>query len=304
MQSIAAFFKRYPVLTYYVLTFVISWSAIAWVIVTGGIPATKEGMNAVLPVAIVAMLLGPSAAGLLMTGVVDGRAGFRALGARLGKWRVGVRWYVIAIFLIPLVLLLGFMVLAQFSLVYLPGIFTAGDKSSRLTMGIMSGLAVGILEELGWTGFANPKLRLRYSILFTGIIMGVLWGAWHIAGHVVLASGAYSAPLSPTVYIVTRGLGFLIGQLVAIRVLIVWVHDRTGSLLLAMLMHWTYTASTMILEPTGISGVPLMIYDVVAALTMWIVVAVVALISRGTLEARRPHEDAHPGAAPTYPRTV
>ena len=304
MQTIAAFSKRYPVLIYYVLTFAISWSAILWVIVRGGIPATKEEMNAVLPVAIVAMLLGPSAAGLLMTGLVDGRAGFRALGSRLGKWRVSVRWYVIAIFLIPLVLLVGFVALAQFSPVYLPGIFTADDKSSRLTMGILAGLAVGICEEFGWTGFATPKLRLRHSILFTGIIMGVLWGAWHIAGHVVLASGAYSAPLSPTVYILARGLGFLVGQLVAIRVLIVWVHDRTGSLLLAMLMHWTYTASTMILEPTGIAGVPLMIYDVVAALTMWIVVAAVAVINRGTIEARRPNKDADRETAPTYRRTV
>ena len=290
MPTDASFIKRHPLLTYYVLTFAISWSAILWVIVASGIPATKEEMNAVLPVAIVAMLFGPSAAGLLMTGLIDGKAGFRALGSRLGRWRVSVGWYLVAILLIPLVLLAGFTALAMFSPVYVPGIFTTSDGSSRLMMGILSGLAVGICEELGWTGFATPKLRTRHSILVTGIIVGVLWGAWHIAGHVVLASNAYSAPLSPAVYMITRGLGFLVGQLVAIRVLMVWVYDRTGSLLLAMLMHWTYTASTLILEPEGIAGVPLLIYDVVAALIMWIVVAAVPALNRGTLEARRPNE--------------
>ena len=288
MTTIKSLTKNHPVLAFYILTFAISWSAILWVIVSGGIPATKEQMNAVLPVAIVAMLLGPAAAGLLMTGLVYGRAGFRAHGSRLGRWRISIWWYVIAIFLVPLVSLAGSLAMAQFAPVYLPRIFAGDGTSSRLTMGILSGLAVGICEELGWTGFANPKLRLRHSILITGIIMGILWGAWHIAGHVVLASGAYSAPLSPTAYILARTLTFLLGQLVAIRVLIVWVHDQTGSLLLAMLMHWTYTASTMIFEPTGIAGVPLLINDVVATLVMWIVVAAVAVAERGTLKARTP----------------
>ncbi len=155
-------------------------------------------------------------------------------------------------------------------------------------MGIVSGLAVGICEELGWTGFATPKLRRRHSILATGIIMGVLWGGWHIASHAVLASEVYSAPLTPALYVAARGLGFLVGQLVAIRVLIVWVYDRTGNLLVAMLMHWSYTAATIILEPVAIAGVPLLIYDLVSAISMWAVVAAVAAASGGRLSRARP----------------
>jgi membrane protease YdiL (CAAX protease family) len=286
MMGRVSFIKRHSVLSYYVLTFAISWSAILWVIISRGIPATKDGMQAVLPVAIVAMLLGPAAAGLLMIGAVDGRAGFRDVGARLGKWRVGVGWYLIAALLIPLSLMAMSMALALFSPVYLPGIFAAGG-ASRLILGLFSGVAVGICEELGWTGFVTPKLRSRYSILGTGLVMGVLWGAWHLASHVVLASGAYAAPLSQMEYIGARGLSFLVGQLLPIRVLIVWLHDRTGSLPLAMLMHWGYTASAIIFEPVAIAGVPLLINDVASALTMWAVVGVIALANRGQLVARR-----------------
>jgi membrane protease YdiL (CAAX protease family) len=282
-----SFIKRHSVLSYYVLTFAVSWSAILWVIISRGIPATKDGMEAVLPVAIVAMLLGPAGAGLLMVGLADGRAGFRDLGARLGKWRVGVGWYVIAVLLIPLSLMAMSMVLARFSPAYLPGIFAANSGGSRVMLGMFSGVAVGICEELGWTGFVTPKLRSRYSILGTGILMGILWGAWHLASHVVLASGAYAAPLSQMEYIGARGLSFLVGQLIPIRVLIVWLHDRTGSLSLAMLMHWGYTAAAITFEPVAIAGVPLLINDVAAALTMWAVVGVVALIGRGQLAAAR-----------------
>jgi len=282
-----SFIKRHSVVSYYVLTFAVSWSAILWVIISRGIPATKEGMQAVLPVAIVAMLLGPAGAGLLMTGLVDGRRGFRELGARLGRWRVGFGWYLLAALLIPLSFLAMSMVLALFSPVYLPGIFATDGGGTRLMLGIFSGLAVGLCEELGWTGFVTPKLRKRYSILGTGLVIGVLWGAWHIASHVVLASGAYASPLSQMEYIGARGLSFLIGQLLPIRVLIVWLHDRTGSLPLAMLMHWGYTASAIIFEPVAIAGVPLLINDVAAAVTMWAVVGVIALANRGQLAAGR-----------------
>ncbi len=128
MTSVKAFFRRHPVLIYYALTFAISWGAIFTVIALRGIPVTKEQFNAVLPIAIVAMLGGPSMAGILMTALVYGRAGFRELGARLRAWRVGARWVVIALLLVPLVLLAGFMALSLFSPVYLPGIFAADDK--------------------------------------------------------------------------------------------------------------------------------------------------------------------------------
>lgn len=71
----------------------------------------------------------------------------------------------------------GLLTLSLTSTEFLPGVFTTDDKASLLLFGIVAGLAVGIFEELGWTGFAIPRLRLRYSVFGTGLTVGVLWGA-------------------------------------------------------------------------------------------------------------------------------
>jgi membrane protease YdiL (CAAX protease family) len=112
----------------------------------------------------------------------------------------------------------------------------------RLLSGMFGGVIVGICEELGWTGFVVPRLRLHHNILTSGLILGVAWGAWHILSNDIWAIRTYSGTLSPTLYAIITGLGFLIGQLPPCRILMVWVYDRTGSLLIAMLMHASLTA--------------------------------------------------------------
>jgi membrane protease YdiL (CAAX protease family) len=283
MTTIRAFIDRHPVLTFYALAFAISWGAIFTLIGFKVIPATKEQFTMVLPVAIVAVLGGPSVAGILLTGLADGRAGFRELLSRLLKWQVGGRWYAVALLAAPLVLATSSIALSLIFPGFAPSISATNNKAPLLLMGIISGVMVGICEELGWTGFALPRLRLRYRILTTGLIMGILWGAWHIASHGVLASGAFSAPLSPALYGVARGLTLLLGPLLAFRVLMVWVYDRTQSLLVAMIMHSSYTASTIILEPLAISGVLLLVYDLVLAAIVWAVVAAIAVANGGRL---------------------
>jgi uncharacterized protein len=72
------------------------------------------------------------------------------------------------------------------------------------------------------------------------------------------------------------------------RVLMVWVYDRTGeSLLLAMLMHASLSASMLILQPLAIAGVPLLTYILVFGAAMWVVVGVVAVANGGHL-SRQP----------------
>ncbi len=114
MITIKTFIKRHPVLSYYALTFAISWGAIFTLIGSRGIPETKEQFNMMLPAAIIAMLGGPSIAGLLLTSIVDGRSGFRELRSKLLKWRVGVRWYAMALLVAPFVLAVS---LIAFSLI-------------------------------------------------------------------------------------------------------------------------------------------------------------------------------------------
>jgi membrane protease YdiL (CAAX protease family) len=281
MTTIKAFIKRHPVLTYFALTFAISWGGILMVIGPGGILGTKEVSEGLMPFVYLATLLGPSLAGILLTGLVDGRAGFRELLSRLLRWRVGARWYAVALLTAPLLITATLFVLSLTSPVFLPVIVTTDDKVSLLLTGIVMGLVVGFFEELGWTGFAVPRLRLRYGGLTTGLIAGLLWGAWHFP----LFSGSVSSSgaLPPALYLSVLLFSFL----PAYRVLMVWVYDRTGSLLVAMLMHAPLAASQLILIPLAISGVQVVTYDLVFAAALWVFVAAVAVANRGQLERDR-----------------
>jgi membrane protease YdiL (CAAX protease family) len=283
---------RHPVLTYFALTFAISWGGVLLAIGrAGGIPDTRAEFEAVFPFAVVAMLAGPSASGTLLTGLVHGRAGFRDLLSRLARWQVGVRWYAVALLTAPLVIGTTLLGLSFFSPAFTPGILATDDPASRMFLGIAVGLGAGVLEEIGWMGFAVPMLLVRHRVLTTGLAVGVLWGAWHIAGTVVLASGTYAGTLPLPVFLVTRIVGLLVGTLAAFRVLMVWVYARTGSLLAMMLMHVSLTASTLVLEPVAIGGVALLVYDMVSIVTWWTVVALIVLADRGLFLAT-PEEEA------------
>lgn len=231
------------------------------------------------------MIAGPSVAGILLTGLVHGRAGLRELLSRLLRWRVGAHWYAVALLTTPLLATAALFALSLTSPVFLPGIFASDDKASLLLSGIAAGLAAGIFEELGWTGFAVPGLRLRHGVLTTGLIVGALWGAWHFlvafwgSGS---SSGAFSLPLLLAQFL------FYVAVLPAYRVLMAWVYDRTGSLLVAMLMHASLTGSVLfILMPLAISAVPLLTWYLVFAAALWVVVAAVAVANGGQL-SRQP----------------
>ena len=88
MATIEAFIKRHPVLTYFALAFAISWCGVLIVVGPGGIPGASEQFDPLLPFVGLAMLAGPSVAGLLLTGLIYGRAGLRELLSRLLRWRV------------------------------------------------------------------------------------------------------------------------------------------------------------------------------------------------------------------------
>ena len=286
MKTILDFIRKFPVISYFVLTFAVSWGGIILVMVSmGGIPTTKEALNAQLPVAILLMIVGPCFSGLLMTGLVDGKPGFRELFSRLRKWRVGLRWYVIALLTAPLVLLAVLLALLLVSPVYAPGIFEVEKPISRLLFVMSAALVTGILEEIGWVGFAVPRLRNRYSILSTGLIVGILWGGWHIMGQVVMASGSYSGEISLHFFLVAQTIGLLIGILPAFRILMVWVYDRTGSLLIAIIMHTVLTGATMLLEPIRISGIPLFTYGWISAALMWVIA--LAVIARNRTRVKK-----------------
>jgi membrane protease YdiL (CAAX protease family) len=275
MKTVKAFIKSHPVLSYFALTFAISWGGMLLLILAGG--------SGGIP--MLAWVAGPPVAGIVFTGLLDGRVGFRDLLTRLTRWRVGARWYAVALLTAPLLITAVLFALSLTSPQFLPGILTTSDKAALLLMGIAYAFVGGTFEELGWTGFAIPRMRLSYGVLSTGLTVGLLWGAWHLLSN-FWGSGTSSGALSLGLFLPV--LLFMVAVLPAYRVLMVWVYDRTESLLVAMLMHASLIVFWYALAPLGIAGVPFFTYYLVLAAATWVVVAAVAMTNRGHLMRQPP----------------
>jgi len=280
MSQLKVFVARHPVPTYFALTFAISWGGLLAVGGLSGMSSTTWQADPRLPFFVVAMLAGPSIAGLLLTALVSGRAGFRELLSRLLRCRVDARWYAVALLTAPVVFITVHFALSLASPVFRPSVFTTRDTASVLLSAIAGALAVGVFEELGWTGFAIPTLRARYTALATALFVGVPWGAWHLLTNDVWIAKTYAGGLPLVLFVTLNGLSLVVGQLPAYRVLMVWVYDRTGSLLVAMLMHASLSACTFILGPSTLTGLGLVAYGFALAGAWWIIVAVFGLSLR------------------------
>jgi membrane protease YdiL (CAAX protease family) len=288
-----AFIARHPVAIYFGLTFAISWGgALLTIGGSGAMRSTTPASDPRFAYALIAMLAGPSLAGLLMTALVSGRPGLREFLSRLLTWRVGAVWYAVALLTAPVAMIMTLLALSPSSPAFLPGILTTDDRTSLLLMSLAVGLSAGIFEELGWTGFAIPRLRQRYGVLTTGLIVGILWSAWHLFPN-VWASRAAAGELAIPVYYAGTAAGVFVGYLTAFRVLMVWCYDHTQSLFVAMLMHVSLTSSLLILNPIGISGAHLQVFSFAFAAAVWVVVAVIALRS-GWQHERRPSRSSLP----------
>ena len=274
--------KNFPVLSYFIFTFLISWGAILVLIAINGMPNTVAEAQAQLPLAIMTFLLGPFISGLVMIGLVHGPDGCRDLWSRMLKWRVSLVWYAVALLLAPVVFASTHFVLSLFSPVYIPGFMTAPDGHALILLGIMSGIIVGVLEEVGWSGFAIPEMRKRYSPLMVGLIVGIIWGAWHIMANDIWAIKTYSGEIPAANYAILSGLSFLIGQLPPFRILMVWAYERTGSLFLMMVMHFSLTACSITFSPTAITGWEVFIYSLAVATLFWVIAAAIILADQRT----------------------
>ncbi len=264
------FIKRHSLLVYFTLTFIISWGAVIILAGPNGIPVAED--QAV--VLGTALLLGPSAAGLLLTGICFGMDGYRKLISHLLKWRVSARWYAVALLTAPLSTIVILLVLMLFSSEFTPSILISDDMASLILMGLTAGLLVGFFEELGWTGFATPQMRLRKSILATGLIIGLLWGAWHFI--MFWESNSFSGAF-PFAILLVR----LFSWLPAYRILMVWVYDHTESLLVVMLMHASLVATLAVIDP-ALTGDGLMAFILARAAVLWILAAAVSSAGRRT----------------------
>jgi membrane protease YdiL (CAAX protease family) len=285
MRTIKAFIKRHPVLTYFALAFAISWGGMLLIIGgPGAIPATAEETTKLFPAVYLVTVAGPSLAGTLLTGLAGGWTGLRELGSRLLKWRVGARWYAVAILTAPLSVMATLLSLSLVSPEFVPGILTTSVKASLLQFSFVAGLGLGtgFLEELGWTGFAIPRLLGRHGVLATGLFVGLLWGAWHFLSNIWGSGTTSGVPLALFMPAI------LFSFLPPYRMLMVWVYERTGSLLVAILMHASLVAFWITSTPLGIAGVALVTWYLVWAAVLWVVVGAVAVANGGHLSRQSP----------------
>jgi membrane protease YdiL (CAAX protease family) len=267
VTSIRDSIKTHPLPIYFILAFAVSWGAILISVGPDGFPVSEEQ----LPVLIMAMLLGPSVAGILAAGLTSGREGIRGLFLRLLRWRVSARWYAVALLTAPLSTAVVLLALSLFSPGFPAALFTADERVALVIMWIVGGLLVGFFEELGWTGFAIPRMRMKYGVLTTGFLVGLLWGAWHFL--VNLEGDTFSGAL-PLALLLAR----LFTWLPAYRILMVWVYDRTESQLVVTLMHVSLVATTGIIDPV-IEGGSLLIFLLAKAAVFW-AIAAAALFTR------------------------
>ncbi len=270
-MNVKGFIQRHPVSTYFGLVYLISYGGFCLVVgpkLLAGKAMQATDAFVLFPVIVVGVCL----VGIALTGITDGRNGLRDLLSRISRWRVDARWY--AALLIPpgLILVVLLSLRSLVSPVFAPNLFL---------LGIVFGLFPGFFEEVGWTGFAFPRMRARHSALGAALLLGVLWGLWH--APVVDYLGA-AAP---------HGVDWLpfflafIAILTAIRVLIAWVYSNTHSLLLAQLMHASSTGFLVILGPAHVSPAQEALWYAVYAAVLWMVVALV-IARYGTRLVRNP----------------
>lgn len=273
MTTFKTFIKKYSVLTYFILTFVITWGCMVLMLGPGNFPLSAELFEEMGALVYVGMLIGPGVASILLIALTDGKDGFRDLFSRFGIKEVKAGWIIAALLGTPLLATIVLLVLSQFSPEFMPALFVSDEKMSLVLTAIMTGLMVGLFEELGWTGFAIPRMLTKRGFLSSGIIVGILWGAWHFLPFWENDSFLGALPLT---LLAVR----LFSWLPPFRVLMVWIYDRTESLLVVILMHASLVFTTLTLPSMELSGMALLTWLLVWAAALWAVVAALSVAGK------------------------
>jgi membrane protease YdiL (CAAX protease family) len=266
------FIKNKPIICYFILTFILSWSGIIIVSFFTGIPASSKTFESIAPYAMLPLVIGPTIVSLFLIGIIYGKGEFKILFSRLLKWRLSVNWYIFALFTFPILATVILFILSQFSNDFLPNIITSDNKIDLLVTGLLSGIFLTLFEEIGWTGFALPELRKHYNVLSTGLLLGAFWGAWHFL-PVFYGCGDVSGKFDFQLFY--PGLFFHYAGLIPFRILMTWLYEKTESVFLSWIMHATLTSSAFFILNISKTGFPLLVYYTALSLFLWIIVLIV-----------------------------
>ncbi|MET9535718.1 type II CAAX endopeptidase family protein [Streptomyces sp. NPDC006649] len=273
--------RRRPLLWFFLLAFSLSWAAwTPYVLSENGLgvwhftfPGGSSGsqLTGVLPGAY----LGPIASALLLTGLTEGRRGLRTWGRRMTRFRLSWRWYVAVLLAVPAALTIAATALGDRG----PTTPTAAVLAAYLPGLVLQLITTGLAEEPGWREFAMPRAQERFGPLPATLLVGVLWGAWHLPLFLTEWGGGPHVPLAKVGAFLTTTLCFSFAM--------TWVFNRSGeSMPLVMLMHtsvnnffsvaWTAMFPRL---PDGDTTYAFLLVSVAAAL-------LVLLLTRGRLGYR------------------
>lgn len=239
-NGLSAFIRSHPLITYFILAFLGAWLLFIPLNLAqnglGVLPFTLP----VTPLLALATFTGPAFAALVMVGITEGYSGIKSLFRRYTFRRVGLLWFFVALFG-PLIAFL------TASIIELRSVSITAIQQNILTLlsmyplYIVLGLITGPLgEELGWRGFALPKLQEKMGPVWGSLCLGVLWAAWHFP---LFFLPEWSGGLSVSLL----ALAFFT-WVIPFTVIMTWVYNNTrGNLLIMTLLHAAENAAVTLI---------------------------------------------------------
>jgi uncharacterized protein len=224
--------RRHPLIAYFALAYTGSWLVWAFYVLSlDGVRLLPFQAPASFLVIIgLGTFTGPALAAFVVTALTEGRSGVDRLIARIRQWRVGLAWYLFAFLGLPAIETLGTLatpgVLASFTPIdWLPELMSAA------VFFVYPALLAGPLgEEIGWRGFALPRLQQLHGPVVATLGLGILWAFWHAP---IWFSGEWAELTLPNV-------AAYVFWITAVTFIFTWVFNNTGgSVLMAILLHGT-----------------------------------------------------------------
>jgi membrane protease YdiL (CAAX protease family) len=223
------------------LTYLVSWTL--WIsaaaLLRGAAPQDSP-WGAVIGLLYLLGVFVPGFVALALTSRADGHAGTQALLSQIGKWSVGARWYLFAA---------GYMAAIKLTAALVHRVVTGGwpafgqEPIYLMLVGLLFSTPVQAGEEVGWRGYALPRLSARLGLSGASIVLGIIWACWHLPFFFI--PGADQAGQSFPLYLLS---------VTALTVAMAWLYWRThGSLLLVMLMHAAVN-NTKDIVPSAVTG--------------------------------------------------
>ena len=273
VTRLVSVYERRPFLTFYSLTLAISWSF--WIPVAVSHQALIPFWPSTLFLIIGAF--GPSFAAVLLTIMNGGPAAVRGLFGGLLKWRVSVRWYLVAL-LLPAALCFSAVALHVLLGGSAPQLYSPVPWYLLPAYFLVVMLFIGpVPEEIGWRRYALPMLQAERSALSASLVLGSSWALWHLP---LAWTGGTSWP----------GLPFPLFALAifALAILFTWAYNGTeGSLLIVLLFHAAinFTLTLVPVQPT--STMPLRTCMIGVGL-LWAAAIVVVIVEGPVRLSRKP----------------